>query len=496
MCTSAAERRADDETDNPAVRFGGFLDGLPAYTYSPDALVTRRGAAAVDRPGEFADQVKWKLGARVDVDPVYYSSNFYLEPVKKNQRLDVFTVRITCQISRRRLGLSSRRAAESCGARSSGFSLPTSFRRWMNANSCCPASTSSASAGGCAGRVHCGRLTSGTRMDPHTRVRQHRQARCRLLPRTAAVADAVAGRLAVSGSSQTGPPVSNSSYGVRANTLKGGWDLAAFYYRSLSRSPTFYTLPPDVLGKPVTFQPAMTVSTAGWRHTEQGFQRLRAACRDCLHPWSRVWRPRSWHPSGSRCPPTLDYILSAEWTLPGDTRVNVQGFQRVFFGGSVADFVIKSDGFGASLFVSTKLTSTLEPQILWIQNFKDAGGLVRPRLNWSAAKNTTLGFGVDIFTGPADGFFGRFNNRDRLMRKSDTIFEFATGRGTLTMTETRPSRLAMPLRKYLTQRARPTVASGLPRQADQDAVPTRQARAEAVPKVRGHVRRTFHLRRL
>ena len=74
----------------------------------------------------------------------------------------------------------------------------------------------------------------------------------------------------------------------------------------------------------------------------------------------------------------------------------------------------KGDGFGASVFVSTKLTSTLEPQLLWIQSFKNAGGLVRPRLNWLAAKNTTIGFGVDIFTGPTDGFFGRFNNRDRL----------------------------------------------------------------------------------
>ena len=100
--------------------------------------------------------------------------------------------------------------------------------------------------------------------------------------------------------------------------------------------------------------------------------------------------------------------------LPRDTRVNLQGFQRVFFGGSVADFAIKSNGFGASLFVSTKLTSTLAPQILWIQNFKDAGGLVRPRVDWSAAKNTTLSLGVDIFTGPSDGFFGRFNNRDRV----------------------------------------------------------------------------------
>ena len=119
-------------------------------------------------------------------------------------------------------------------------------------------------------------------------------------------------------------------------------------------------------------------------------------------------------PQGVVVRPTLDYIVSAEWALPGDTRVNVQGFQRAYFGGSVADLTIKGDGFGMSLFVSTKLTSTLEPQILWIQNFKDAGGLIRPRLNWSAAKNTTLGFGVDIFTGPNDGYFGRFTNRDRL----------------------------------------------------------------------------------
>jgi len=75
---------------------------------------------------------------------------------------------------------------------------------------------------------------------------------------------------------------------------------------------------------------------------------------------------------------------------------------------------VKSDGVGASVFISTKLTSTLEPQILWIQNFKDAGGLIRPRLNWHAAKNTNVGFGLDIFTGPANGFFGRYNDRDRL----------------------------------------------------------------------------------
>src|SRR5262249_39053186 len=90
------------------------------------------------------------------------------------------------------------------------------------------------------------------------------------------------------------------------------------------------------------------------------------------------------------------------------------------------DIVIKADGFGASVFVSTKLTDTLEPQLLWIQSFKDAGGLIRPRLNWNAAKNTTAGFGVDIFTGPSDGYFGRYNNRDRVY--AELRYDFGAGR--------------------------------------------------------------------
>ena len=111
---------------------------------------------------------------------------------------------------------------------------------------------------------------------------------------------------------------------------------------------------------------------------------------------------------------TLDYIVSVEFPLPGDTRLNVQGFQRAYFDGGAGGIAIKSDGFGASVLLSTKLTAAFEPQILWVQNFKDAGGWIRPRLNWYPAKNTTVGVGVDIFTGPGDGYFGRYNNRDRV----------------------------------------------------------------------------------
>jgi hypothetical protein len=111
---------------------------------------------------------------------------------------------------------------------------------------------------------------------------------------------------------------------------------------------------------------------------------------------------------------TLDYILSVEFSLPNDTRLNLQGFQRVFFDGGGSDLAVRSDGFGASVFLSTKLGNAWEPQLLWIQNFDHGGGLIRPRLNWTPAKNTTVGFGVDIFTGPDDGYFGRYDNRDRI----------------------------------------------------------------------------------
>src|SRR6185437_7669726 len=86
---------------------------------------------------------------------------------------------------------------------------------------------------------------------------------------------------------------------------------------------------------------------------------------------------------------TLDYIVSLEWALPHDTRVNVQGFQRYYFGSGSAGIAIPNDGVGASVLVSTKLTPTLTPQILWIRNFRDGGQMIRPRLDWSAASNLT-----------------------------------------------------------------------------------------------------------
>ena len=48
-----------------------------------------------------------------------------------------------------------------------------------------------------------------------------------------------------------------------------------------------------------------------------------------------------------------------------------------------------------------------------MQYIKDGGGLIRPALNWYPSQDLRVTVGVDVFTGSQNGFFGRYDNRDR-----------------------------------------------------------------------------------
>jgi Protein of unknown function (DUF1302) len=397
------------------VRLGGFLDVLPAYTYSAPSHWSR-GVARLElnARGEIADQVKWKIGGRVDVDPVYYGSDFYLPSVKHDQQLDFFwrenyvdfsigdwDFRLGAQqiiwgevvalffadvVSARderefllpsfdiiRIPQAAARAEYSAGdshLELVWIPVPTFDKIGMPGADFYPAPLPSPTSSQVADQFR----------DP---VRPERR-------------------------------LSNSNYGVRAGTLVSGWDLAAFYYRSFSTAPTFYRLPSNDGTQPFVLQPRYDRiwQTGATLSKDLSDFVLRAEAVYTHGLGSSVTGPDV--QQGIVFRPTLDYILSAEFALPRDTRLNVQAFQRILFGGGGSDLVVKNDGFGASVFVSTKLTNALEPQFLWVQSFGHGGGLIRPRLNWTVVKNTTLGFGADIFTGPSDGFFGRYNNRDRV----------------------------------------------------------------------------------
>ncbi len=420
LALAAADPRAANDdlggllgADKSGPKFGGFLETMGAYTYvAPAHWSHALGRLQLTGQGELADQVKWKIGGRVDADAVYFSSDFYDDSVKRNQRLSAIWGETYLDFSAGdwnfRVGAQNIVWGEVVGlffadvvsARDMRDFLLPSFDliripQWA------------ARAEYFAGDSHVEFIWI-----PVPTFDRIGKPGADFYP--APLPSPTPSDVAALFSDPERPSrrLGNSNYGVRANTLAAGWDVAAFYYRSFSTEPTFYRLP-STDGQAFLFQPRYdriwqtggTVSKdfsdfvmrgeAVYSHG-QGY-----SVADLSAAQSVVTRS------------TLDYILSLDFSLPDDTRLNIQAFQRTFFGGGGGDLAIKTDGLGASVFISRKMTSALEPQLLWIQYFRDGGGLIRPRLNWYAAKNTTVGFGFDIFTGPADGFFGRYNNRDR-----------------------------------------------------------------------------------
>ena len=62
---------------------------------------------------------------------------------------------------------------------------------------------------------------------------------------------------------------------------------------------------------------------------------------------------------------------------------------------------------------ATAAKANRAPELLVIQSVNRRDRLVRAKLGWTPVKNWRFTVGVDAFTGPVTGFFGRFGNRDR-----------------------------------------------------------------------------------
>lgn len=203
----------------------------------------------------------------------------------------------------------------------------------------------------------------------------------------------------------------NMNYGLRLSTLKNGWDISGFYYRSTDIGPTFYrqfeapntfaylvrhdrihqfggTVSKDI-GDIVL--KAEAVFTSGRSFTTLDFTDINGVVRQN----------------------TLDWAAGLDFTLPAETRFNIQIFQRQFLNYDASIIPDRREN-GYSLLLNNKLFANWEAQALLISSLNRTDWLFRPRLAWNFDRNWRATLGADIFYGGPLGMFGRYDQQDRI----------------------------------------------------------------------------------
>ncbi|MER2539454.1 MAG: DUF1302 family protein [Azonexus sp.] len=205
----------------------------------------------------------------------------------------------------------------------------------------------------------------------------------------------------------------NMNYGLRLSTLKNGWDVSGFYYRSTDINQTFYR---DVAIAPV---PTVTYQARHDRISQFGGT-LAKDFGDIVLKGETVYTKgrsftslNSMDSDGVAQQNTVDWAAGLDFTLPAESRLNVQVFQRQFMNYDPYNIADKREN-GYSLLLNSKFFSNWEAQALFISSANRSDWLFRPRAIWSFERNWRMVVGADIFNGPPMGMFGRYNQQDRV----------------------------------------------------------------------------------
>jgi len=215
-------------------------------------------------------------------------------------------------------------------------------------------------------------------------------------------------------SERTPHSLRDSSFGLRGSYLVNGWDLAGFYYGSMDANATFFRSIHVAPTPTVSYRPdherihqaGITASKDAGSFVFKG---------EAVYTWDRFFSVTRVNDSdGVVRQNFLQYVLSAEVPLPAESRVNVQFFQ-LWFPNHDRDMIPSRVESGATLLASTKmLNEKVEPELLLINSLNRLDYMARFKINWYFAKDWRFVVGTAVFGGKDLGFFGRFDNRDRV----------------------------------------------------------------------------------
>lgn len=206
--------------------------------------------------------------------------------------------------------------------------------------------------------------------------------------------------------------LAHTNYGIRLSYLWHGWDMSGFYYHSMDAQPTFYR---QIVLAP---QPAFVYQArhdkidqvGGTLANDLGFAVFKA---EAVYTGGRSYDVlRASDADGVVRQNTFDLIGGLDFTLPAETRLNLQVFNRTFFDHD-PDIVPKRNEPGFTLLLNHKFNDRFEAEVLWVTSLVRNDWMLRPHVAWNFRRDWQLRFGLDVFQGPPLGLFGQFDNRDR-----------------------------------------------------------------------------------
>lgn len=109
------------------------------------------------------------------------------------------------------------------------------------------------------------------------------------------------------------------------------------------------------------------------------------------------------------------YVIGLDWFGLSETLLSVQFFQNILTddaAGLLRDQVENSVSF---LVLRDFRNDTVAVSSIWVHNFNDSDGFVRPKIEYELRDNLNLWAGFDFFYGSSKGLFGQFDHTDRLV---------------------------------------------------------------------------------
>ncbi|HLX30083.1 MAG TPA: DUF1302 family protein [Casimicrobiaceae bacterium] len=402
----------EEKPAGPTPAWHGFVRGELAYTYGePEHWSKMLVRAELDGTGSLSENVKYKIGARLDYDFVYDATNFYPPDVRRDQRFNAFARENYLDIGAGdfdfRVGRQQVVWGEMVGLFFADVVSAKDLREFILPD------------------FDVLRIPQWAGRAEYFKGDFHAEAVWIPVPSYDNIGKPGAEFFPAVPSPPPGfatlfdneqfprRTLGHTNFGLRLSYLKNGWDASGFYYDSMDAQPTFYR---QVVLAP---QPAFVYQarhdriwqTGGTLAKDLGPAVFKA---ELVYTQGRSYDVlRLADEDGVVRQNTLDVIGGLDFALPADTRLDVQLFNRTFFDHD-PDIVPKQNEPGGSLLVSHKFGDRLQAEVLYIASLRRTDYMIRPRLIYDVERNWQLIAGVDIFGGPPLGFFGQFSNRDRV----------------------------------------------------------------------------------